>query len=288
MHSHTRWWQRATMQGASLTVRSNLGFNVLTLSSSVVSTIFSLSYAIWLFITRLWSLRRVLVSIWGTPSGTLETPPSRSAYCGRTPGTLVGRTKSPTAGSSSTDHRLDTSGTNRNTPTLNTHTVGTDYLVSPCLLTRARFFEGSNLVADTGVIIDTSMRGGRLGVFCFSQENIIWSNLKYRCNGECLWVKGSPVSYINSMLMCFFIPFHAHRHYSCWLPGSQCPEHRMKLEKGNDPSRKQLEPCWRRGWKEQSCIVENKDAEDMSLRKKVKNVRKHDGQFRWKTLVMLV
>ncbi|XP_040011234.1 thrombospondin-4a [Xiphias gladius] len=47
---------------------------------------------------------------------------------------------------------------------------------------RARFFEGSNLVADTGVIIDTSMRGGRLGVFCFSQENIIWSNLKYRCN----------------------------------------------------------------------------------------------------------
>uniref|UniRef100_A0A8D3EBM2 Thrombospondin 4a n=1 Tax=Scophthalmus maximus TaxID=52904 RepID=A0A8D3EBM2_SCOMX len=47
---------------------------------------------------------------------------------------------------------------------------------------RARFFEGSELVADTGVIIDTSMRGGRLGVFCFSQENIIWSNLKYRCN----------------------------------------------------------------------------------------------------------
>ncbi|KAM9821556.1 thrombospondin-4a [Syngnathus typhle] len=47
---------------------------------------------------------------------------------------------------------------------------------------RARFFEGSALVADTGVILDTSMRGGRLGVFCFSQENIIWSNLKYRCN----------------------------------------------------------------------------------------------------------
>ncbi|XP_055017898.1 thrombospondin-4a [Boleophthalmus pectinirostris] len=47
---------------------------------------------------------------------------------------------------------------------------------------RARFYEGSDLVADTGVIIDTSMRGGRLGVFCFSQENIIWSNLKYRCN----------------------------------------------------------------------------------------------------------
>ncbi|XP_069505420.1 cartilage oligomeric matrix protein isoform X2 [Ambystoma mexicanum] len=47
---------------------------------------------------------------------------------------------------------------------------------------RARFFEGAEVVADTGVILDTTMRGGRLGVFCFSQENIIWSNLRYRCN----------------------------------------------------------------------------------------------------------
>ncbi|KAM4708526.1 cartilage oligomeric matrix protein-like [Discoglossus pictus] len=47
---------------------------------------------------------------------------------------------------------------------------------------RARFYEGPEVVADTGVILDTTMRGGRLGVFCFSQENIIWSNLRYRCN----------------------------------------------------------------------------------------------------------
>lgn len=47
---------------------------------------------------------------------------------------------------------------------------------------RVRLFEGPQLVADSGVIIDTTMRGGRLGVFCFSQENIIWSNLQYRCN----------------------------------------------------------------------------------------------------------
>lgn len=51
-------------------------------------------------------------------------------------------------------------------------------------LCRARFYEGTELVADSGVTIDTTMRGGRLGVFCFSQENIIWSNLKYRCNGK--------------------------------------------------------------------------------------------------------
>ncbi|XP_072917244.1 LOW QUALITY PROTEIN: thrombospondin-3-like [Hemitrygon akajei] len=47
---------------------------------------------------------------------------------------------------------------------------------------RVKLYEGPNLVADSGVTIDTTMRGGRLGVFCFSQENIIWSNLRYRCN----------------------------------------------------------------------------------------------------------
>ncbi|KAL7978114.1 hypothetical protein Chor_005101 [Crotalus horridus] len=48
---------------------------------------------------------------------------------------------------------------------------------------RVLLYEGPQLVADSGVVIDTTMRGGRLGVFCFSQENIIWSNLQYRCNG---------------------------------------------------------------------------------------------------------
>uniref|UniRef100_A0AAR2KWE7 Thrombospondin 3 n=1 Tax=Pygocentrus nattereri TaxID=42514 RepID=A0AAR2KWE7_PYGNA len=47
---------------------------------------------------------------------------------------------------------------------------------------RVKLFEGTEMVADSDVVIDTSMRGGRLGVFCFSQENIIWSNLRYRCN----------------------------------------------------------------------------------------------------------
>uniref|UniRef100_A0A4W5R3G5 Si:ch211-43f4.1 n=1 Tax=Hucho hucho TaxID=62062 RepID=A0A4W5R3G5_9TELE len=49
---------------------------------------------------------------------------------------------------------------------------------------RVRFYEGPQIVADTGIIIDTTMRGGRLGVFCFSQENIIWANLRYRCNAQ--------------------------------------------------------------------------------------------------------
>lgn len=49
---------------------------------------------------------------------------------------------------------------------------------------RVLVFEETELVADSGNIYDTTLRGGRLGVFCFSQEMVIWSDLVYRCNGE--------------------------------------------------------------------------------------------------------
>ncbi|GBM35139.1 Thrombospondin-4-B, partial [Araneus ventricosus] len=49
-------------------------------------------------------------------------------------------------------------------------------------LIRLRIFEGENMVADSGNIFDNRLKGGRLGVFCFSQESIIWSDLVYRCN----------------------------------------------------------------------------------------------------------
>lgn len=51
-------------------------------------------------------------------------------------------------------------------------------------LIRLRIFEGENMVADSGNIFDSQLKGGRLGVFCFSQEMIIWSDLVYRCNGK--------------------------------------------------------------------------------------------------------
>lgn len=47
---------------------------------------------------------------------------------------------------------------------------------------RLRIFEGENMVADSGNLFDSTLKGGRLGVFCFSQEAIIWSDLVYRCN----------------------------------------------------------------------------------------------------------
>ena len=47
-------------------------------------------------------------------------------------------------------------------------------------LIRLKIFQGANMVADSGNIFDSTLRGGRLGVFCFSQEQIIWSDLMYR------------------------------------------------------------------------------------------------------------
>jgi len=49
-------------------------------------------------------------------------------------------------------------------------------------LIRVLLYENTTLVADSGNIYDNTLQGGRLGVFCFSQEMIIWSDLVYRCN----------------------------------------------------------------------------------------------------------
>lgn len=60
------------------------------------------------------------------------------------------------------------------------------------------------MVADSGNIYDSTLRGGRLGVFCFSQEMIIWSDLVYRCNGEefCnLYSSPNTDSIINSRMI---------------------------------------------------------------------------------------
>jgi len=51
-------------------------------------------------------------------------------------------------------------------------------------LIRLRILKGATLVADSGNIFDDEIKGGRLGAFVFSQEDVIWSNLAYRCNDE--------------------------------------------------------------------------------------------------------
>ena len=59
------------------------------------------------------------------------------------------------------------------------------HIVTSCF--RVLLFERGQVVADSGPIRDFSHKGGRLGVFSFSQEGVIWSNLVYRCNGKSAW-----------------------------------------------------------------------------------------------------
>ncbi|XP_073822840.1 cartilage oligomeric matrix protein-like [Musca autumnalis] len=49
-------------------------------------------------------------------------------------------------------------------------------------LIRLRLFENDRMILDSGNVHDSTLKGGRLGVFCYSQPNIIWSDLSYKCN----------------------------------------------------------------------------------------------------------
>ena len=47
-----------------------------------------------------------------------------------------------------------------------------------------KIYEGSIELFDTGDIIDYGLAGGRVGIFCYSQEQEIWSNMSYQCMQE--------------------------------------------------------------------------------------------------------
>jgi hypothetical protein len=51
-------------------------------------------------------------------------------------------------------------------------------------LLRMRIFKGPTLVADSGNIYNSDIKGGRLGVYCFSQESVIWTSIGYACNSN--------------------------------------------------------------------------------------------------------
>ena len=40
-------------------------------------------------------------------------------------------------------------------------------------------------IMNSGWITECSLKGGKLGTFVFSQQEIIWSKLGYKCEGEC-------------------------------------------------------------------------------------------------------
>lgn len=45
-----------------------------------------------------------------------------------------------------------------------------------------RIFKGKDLIVDTGIINDATLRGGRLGLYNFSQIRAIYTNFTVRCN----------------------------------------------------------------------------------------------------------
>ena len=49
---------------------------------------------------------------------------------------------------------------------------------------RVQIFEGSSEVFDTGNLVSHALAGGRVGVFCYSQEQEIWSGMSYQCIQE--------------------------------------------------------------------------------------------------------
>ena len=48
---------------------------------------------------------------------------------------------------------------------------------------RLQVYDGKDKYFDTGCLFDKSIKGGRVGLFVFSQKSVIWSDIAVKCEG---------------------------------------------------------------------------------------------------------
>ena len=49
---------------------------------------------------------------------------------------------------------------------------------------RLKILAKGEVVVDTGYLVDKTLKGGRVGLYVFSQSDVTWKHLSYKANGR--------------------------------------------------------------------------------------------------------